>query len=350
MNSVTQNPIMVLSTASALPGPLISNETLLDQLEVLCGKRARKRASALVRRLGIESRHLVRRLDQRLSAPNPTAPALAQQAMAAAMQEAGIQQPDYLISHTATPHTLIPGNAAWLCQRMQITAPYMELRQACTGFANALQIIHAMLHSQAQDIVAVSSCETGSVYFDMHNDFIDTDQLVNYVQMGDAAAAALFSRPDDTGRYLISDCFIGHLGLEDQPGFELVGGGSGNPVCDKNLPYFRHNPRAVRDKGPRLFIKGLEAVLNRGYHLDDFDYIIPHQANGHIDTLLAEHLGIDASRIINEARTLGNLGSSAIWVCFDQLRHSGRLKPGDKVLILGAEATQYMYGGFVYQH
>jgi 3-oxoacyl-[acyl-carrier-protein] synthase-3 len=32
------------------------------------------------------------------------------------------------------------------------------------------------------------------------------------------------------------------------------------------------------------------------------------------------------------------------------LRSSGRLKRGDRVLVLGAEATQYLYGGFVYVH
>ena len=45
-----------------------------------------------------------------------------------------------------------------------------------------------------------------------------------------------------------------------------------------------------------------------------------------------------------------NLGSAAIWVSLDRLRRSGRLRESDKVLVLGAEATKYLYGGFVYTH
>ena len=347
---ISDHPIMVLSTATAYPGEAVTNDELLLHLEQHCGARARSKASALVRRLGIESRHLVRDLSQPLSPPTPSAPELSSTALEQAFVEAGIRQPDYLITHTATPHQLIPGNGAWVADRMQLTCPYMELRQACTGFANALQITCAMLASQAQDVIAISGCETGSVFFDISPSFIDTDQLVNFVQMGDAATAAVFARPDGTGRYLIQDAFIGHIGMQNTPGFELLGGGSSHPSCDKGLPFFRHHPRAVRDKGPWLFMKGLEAALSRGHQLDDFAYIIPHQANGHIDRQLADRLGIDQARIINDARQFGNLGSAAIWASFDRLRHSGKLQPGDKVLVLGAEATQYMYGGFVYQH
>jgi 3-oxoacyl-[acyl-carrier-protein] synthase-3 len=50
------------------------------------------------------------------------------------------------------------------------------------------------------------------------------------------------------------------------------------------------------------------------------------------------------------ANHLGNLGSAAIWVSFDRLRRSGKLKTGDTLLVLGAEATKYIYGGFVYRH
>jgi len=47
---------------------------------------------------------------------------------------------------------------------------------------------------------------------------------------------------------------------------------------------------------------------------------------------------------------LGNLGSAAIWVTLDRLRRSGRLALGDRVMVLGAEASKYMYGGFLYVH
>ena len=55
-------------------------------------------------------------------------------------------------------------------------------------------------------------------------------------------------------------------------------------------------------------------------------------------------------QIINDAKLFGNLGSAAIWLSFARLLENCPLEPGDQVLVLGAEATKYLYGGFVYQH
>jgi 3-oxoacyl-[acyl-carrier-protein] synthase-3 len=64
----------------------------------------------------------------------------------------------------------------------------------------------------------------------------------------------------------------------------------------------------------------------------------------------ASHLGVPEERVIVEAGALGNLGSAAMWVALDRLRGSGRLRHGDRVLVLGAEASKFMYGGFLYTH
>jgi len=74
----------------------------------------------------------------------------------------------------------------------------------------------------------------------------------------------------------------------------------------------------------------------------------PHQANGRMDAILAGPLGVAAERIIVTADRLGNTGSAAIWLALTQSRPT--LKPGQTVLALGAEATDFMFGGFRYHH
>jgi len=64
--------------------------------------------------------------------------------------------------------------------------------------------------------------------------------------------------------------------------------------------------------------------------------------------LLAPFLGIDESRVFVNADSLGNTGSAAIWLALAELR--SRLDPDSRVLALGAEATKYMFGGFLYVH
>ena len=53
-------------------------------------------------------------------------------------------------------------------------------------------------------------------------------------------------------------------------------------------------------------------------------------------------------RVLVSGDRVGNLGSASIWVGLHLARTGGQLKDGDRVLVLGAEATKYLYGGFVY--
>ena len=60
---------------------------------------------------------------------------------------------------------------------------------------------------------------------------------------------------------------------------------------------------------------------------------------------------VKASRPVpprDDTDRLGNTGSAAIWLALAQLRPT--LKSGQTVLALGAEATDFMFGGFRYCH
>ena len=340
----------MLGSGSELPGEPISNARLLEGVERHCGKAVARKAAVLSRRLGIKQRHFCRAQEGGISRPAQTAPQLCIDAIRAAQSDSvEHRRIDYLIGHTTTPETLLPPNIAWVAEQMDHTGPYMELRQACTGFANALQVAIPMLaNDHDMESIAIVGSEVGSIYFDLSADFVDTQQMVNYVQMGDGAGAVLLGADDGSERDIISDAYIGHIGNGKTPGFYLQGGGSADVFCPSGLPVFHHNVAEVREQGAALFRKGLESILQRGYSLEDFAFILPHQVNGHLGRLLGEALNVPPERIVVDADKLGNLGSAAIWVSLDRLRRSGRLAEGDKVLVLGAEATKYLYGGFVF--
>ncbi|MEC4726950.1 3-oxoacyl-ACP synthase [Shewanella sp. D64] len=343
-----KNELTLLSSAFVLPNKRVSNETLLTALGEHCGALAKRKARTIAKRLGVESRYLVRDLAEAKSQPSPSSIDLGVEVLTQVLGKANldINELEYLLSHTCTPHTQVPPNAAWLADRLSFQGPYLELRQACTGFANALQIASAFC-SIDEAPVAIVGIETGSVYFEIAKSFLTTEQLVNYVQMGDGAGAVILGpAKGEEGR--LTDIYLGQIGEGKEPGFYLDSGSM--DVGNGEMTRFHHNTEAVRANGSQLFELGLQAVLSRGYQLDDFTYILPHQANGHIDIMLAEALGIEPERIINDAKHFGNQGSAAIWVSFAKLVNSGRLLKGDKVLVLGAEATKYLYGGFVYCH
>jgi 3-oxoacyl-[acyl-carrier-protein] synthase-3 len=224
----------------------------------------------------------------------------------------------------------------------------MELRQACTGFANALVVAQGLLSTPGTKAVAIVGSETGSVYFDPARAEVDTAQLVNLVMMGDGAAAIVLGPDDQEPGPYISGNFFGQVGIGRRPGFSLAAGGSDQPYVEGGAIEFDHHYAAVRDNGPELFHHGAAIARALGTGVNDVDHVIPHQANGRMAELLGPFLGTDPSRIFVNADRLGNTGSAAIWLALAELR--SRLEPGETALALGAEATKYMFGGFHYVH
>lgn len=313
------------------------------------GVDVRRRGAALARLLGISKRHISRPLLQRFEGTRPghTNAELAAQAVRQALDRASARVSDlsYLVSHTATPGQLVPPNVARVAELLDYTGPYIEIRQACTGFANALVFAGGLVAHPRTGLVAIVGSETGSVYFDPLTVTVDRGQLVNLVQMGDAAAAVVVAAAGP-GDSRITALFLGRTRERRVQGFHLVGGGSDAPGT--RLPQFEHNFRSVRRYGPALFEQGVTAARAMDIKLPEVDYVIPHQVNGHIDFLIAQHLGIPSQRVFGNAARVGNTGSAAIWLAFDELR--SKLHAGESVLALGAEATAYMFGGFHYIH
>jgi 3-oxoacyl-[acyl-carrier-protein] synthase III len=224
----------------------------------------------------------------------------------------------------------------------------MELRQACTGFANALIIAAGLVGVPEVKAVAIIGSETGSVYFDPQHAVDDHSQLVNLMMMGDGAGAIIVGPDDCTRGAQISGSYFGQIGLHRPPGVSLRAGGSEKPFVDGETLRFEHDFAAVRTSGLDLFYHGAATARMLGIGLDTVDYLIPQQANGRMAEFLSPLLAIRPERVFVNAEELGNTGSAAIWLALAELRK--RLRPGASVLTLGAEATKYMFGGFHYVH
>lgn len=346
---VSPTSLRLVGTGIGLPGPLVSNDELLAAISSMCGEKAAKLAAGYVRRLGIDSRHLSRSIERPRSGTllGREAPELCRVALD---KSRSFAETSFLIGHTATPHTLLPSNAAWVAERLNYAGPYMELRQACTGFASALTIAAGLISENSAETVSIVGSETGSPFFEFSRQFANREQLINCVQMGDGAGAAVVTANDGSGRAGISEIYCGHIGLTRKPGISIHGAGSLNPTCDAQLPYFQHDARSVRKGGEALILAGIEVLRERGHNLNDFDWVLPHQANGHIAAMFAQRFPDLRPRVFVIAREFGNLGSAAIWIGLDRLIRSGLLKRGHRVAVLGAEASKYMIGGFVYTH
>lgn len=353
---IVQGRLRLLGSGIALPGERLPSADLLARIERNFDGLPVRTGHALARRLAVSHRHHSRDWLQRLESPRDgdRNPDLAALALAQALREAGVDAAglQYLIGHTTTPAKLLPPNIAEVANRLGVAAPYVELRQACTGFANALQLAAGLLAAPGAAPVGIVGSEVGSVFFDPAALASDPSQWVNLMQMGDGAGAVVIGRDDGSPGPAIESLYFGHIGLGRNPGFLLEDGGSDYPAVRQGrvTSTFHHPFETVRDEGEALFRAGFAAAAAAGIAIDSVRYIIPHQANGQIGHWLARGMGLPVERFRGNGAVVGNLGSASIWVALDDLRRSGELAPGDRVLIVGAEATHYLYGGFVYVH
>jgi 3-oxoacyl-[acyl-carrier-protein] synthase III len=342
--------VSLLGMGTALPGEPVATAQLLERLHTRFQVDVRRQGMALAARLGIHTRHICRDLSLRHEAPRAgdSNAELSARALRAALDESGIRPNDlsYLIGHTATPGRLLPANIARVADLIGYHGPFVELRQACTGFANALVFAMGLLHTPSCGAVAIVGSETGSVFFDPCRAAEDSGQLINLIQMGDGAAACVLASEVTTSAAQVSRVFHGYSGWGLEPGFSMTSGGSDFAPTAGSIPEFRHDYSSVAEHGAGLFMDGLVVARQLGIDCSAVNYFIPHQANGHMARLLAAQVELDETRIFVNADRIGNTGSAAVWFALAELRT--RLHAGDSVCVLGAEATKYIFGGFQY--
>jgi 3-oxoacyl-[acyl-carrier-protein] synthase III len=338
----SQGQLAVLGTGLALPGHAVPTDELVALLEDRFAFGAGREAKAIAKRMGIATRHISRPfLERHEAALDGCSNAdLSAAAVKRALDDAGlkIDQIGYLIGHTTTPVQPLPGNITFVADQLGYAGPHVELRQACTGFANALMIAFGLIAGGLDAPIVIVGSETGSLFFDPDRVREDRGQTVNLVQMGDAAAAIIVA-PAAPGLSRISGAWFGATGLGRPPGLQMHAG------CAE----FEHDYARIAESGPALFAAGVAAAASQGIAAASMDMIIPHQVSGSIRAQIASHLGVDRERVFGNADRVGNTGSAAIWLALAELR-AGGLARGTSVLALGAEATKYMHGGFRYEH
>ena len=346
---VAPGRVRLLGSGLALPGAPVTTDALCTVLETRFGVPAQRVGRRLGARLQVDTRHLCRGFDAPLETPRPGQrnPELAAAALARALAQAGVRASDldYLLTHTATPARALPGGSAEVAARVGTHCAHAEFRQACTGFANALQFAFALLREPGAKPVAIVGSETGSVFLDPRALGDDPGQWINLLQMGDGAAAVVLGRDDGSAGPTLSSAYFGQLPDAPPAGLWLAGGGSDRPAPGAGVLTFTHDFAAVARHGVALFEAGRDTLQAQGHALADAACVVPHQASGAVAPWFAERFGVAHARVCDHGRRVGNLGSASLWAALHEVVPT--LAPGERALFLGAEATQYSFGGFV---
>ena len=97
---------------------------------------------------------------------------------------------------------------------------------------------------------------------------------------------------------------------------------------------------------------GLKAALDKhGVKSSEVDYFLPHMSSEFFkdkifQQLIVNETGITYDKWFVNLSQVGNVGAASVYFMVDELFHSGKLKVGDKILLLVPESARfsYMYG------
>ncbi len=134
------------------------------------------------------------------------------------------------------------------------------------------------------------------------------------------------------GTYLKSDGRYGQLlripglGTQHLPTHESV---------DNREHFIKMEGREVFKQAVMAMGDAAETILSRtGYTGDDVDLLIPHQANLRIIDATAKRVKIPPERVFINVDQYGNTSAASIPIAIEEACRTGRLKPGNLVMMV----------------
>jgi 3-oxoacyl-[acyl-carrier-protein] synthase-3 len=282
--------------------------------------------------------------ERRIAADDETTTMLSVNAARDALAVAGLEpaELDLVIVATCTPDYPLPATSVLVATQLGATrAAGFDLQAACSGFLYGVASGTSFVQSGMYRNVLVIGVEILSR-------FLDWSDRSTCVLFGDGAGAVLLQASDEPGGMLGFDLFSDGTGCE---GIIVPAGGSINPASHATVDARQHTIKmlgsdvykyATRQMGE----SALAALRKAGLTVDDIDQFVFHQANLRIINSVQKQFGIpDAKTYVNIER-YGNTSAASVPMALAEAVASGRIKQGDRVLMV-AFGAGYTAGGAV---
>lgn len=307
---------IITATGSYLPQKILTNDDLAQMVET---------NDAWIReRTGITQRHI--------AAEGELTSHLATEAARRALASAGYtaEQIDGIVVATSTPDCTMPSVATKVQAALGVPhGPMLDVAAACTGFVYALSVAHGWLATGLASRVLVIGAETMSRIIDWH----DRNTCILF---GDGAGAVILETSTDSTRGIRA------LALEARGEFGPLLGTDGGVASTQTAGH-------LHMEGQEVFRHGVEkmAAITRstvekaGLTLADIDWLVPHQANARMMTMIAKNLKLSAEKCVVTVPLHANTSAASIPLALDVAQRDGRLKKGNILALpaLGAGLT-----------
>jgi 3-oxoacyl-[acyl-carrier-protein] synthase-3 len=260
----------------------------------------------------------------------------------AALEMAGLKATDLdmIIVGTVTPDMPMPATAVFVQQKLGAgVCPAFDVSAACAGFVFGLSVADQFIATGQMRHVLVVGVELLSRVTNW------TDRTT-CILFGDGAGAVVLgpadAQPGDAKpRGVLSTSILTDGSLAHS--LRIPAGGTVQPsshaTVDQDLMY-------IQMKGQDIFkvaVKNLlsasrNAIARAGMTQDDIDWICAHQANKRIIDQVVARVEVPPEKVLMNIERVGNTSSASIPILMDESYRSGKIKPGDTVLMcaLGA--------------
>jgi 3-oxoacyl-[acyl-carrier-protein] synthase-3 len=305
----------ITGTGSYLPPHRLTNADLVAQL---AATGVESSDEWIVERTGIRARHF--------AAAGVYSSDLALIASQNALQAAGCaaQDIDLIIVATSTPDMVFPSTACILQNKIGANGcAAFDVQAVCSGFVYALGVANAMIQTGAANKALV----VGTEIFSRILDFKDRTTCVLF---GDGAGAVVLEASSTPG-ILATDMHADgkHVGILCVPGHVSGGVVLGNPLLQMD-------GQAVFKLAVGVLEDTARAVLAKAGKTEaDIDWLIPHQANIRIMQSTAKRLKLSMDKVVVTVDQHGNTSAASIPLALDWAVRSGKVKPGETLMLEG---------------
>jgi len=344
----------IVSTGACLPGEPIDNAFL----EQLAGPLPEEVLSALQ----VQRRHWI--IDPQTGRHRYANSDLALGAAREALERAGLEAAaiDLVIVSSSSPDQLLPPLSAHLQDRLGIRrCATLDIRSGCAGAVAAMDVARYHVESgRSQNALVVGSEVISPLLYPIFGgrepDSIRVRDRINVYNFGDGAGAVIMSLTDQGG---ILGAAMAGVGGGSPPGMQIIGGGSLEPLHElvkRPRPLeLKMDVTEVGRRSPVVLAEAIRDVL-RAAHVDAADVaaaVIPEGNAGYLVQGLLD-AGLDAGDlssvqdvVLENLSDVAATGSAAAPLSLDAAWKAGRLRQGDRVLLIGMESSRWIYAGLV---
>lgn len=221
---------------------------------------------------------------------------------------------DLVILATTSPDQQVPASASTVQHELGLSCGAFDLNAACSGFAYGLVAAHGFIDAGMSRILVIGAETLSRI--------TDWDDRNTAILFADGAGAVALQAVDGPGELLAWD-----LGSD----------GSLRHILDADIGgYLKMDGREVFRRAVRVMVSSAEATFAKaGVTADEVAVVIPHQANIRIIESACNKLGIPMEKAVSVLQRTGNTSSASIPLALAEAADTGRLQPGDLVLIVG---------------